>query len=68
MDRPFVVRFAVVSGLAALAGVLVRDGVVSARSGRIIAGAAIGVVALAGIVMLARIVVVAERAKQEMRR
>ena len=68
MDRPFVVRFAVVSGLAALAVVLVRDGVVSARPGRIIAGAAIGVLALAGIVMLARIVVVAERAKQEMRR
>ena len=68
MDRPFVVRFAVVSGLAALAVVLLRDGVASGRLGAIIAGAAIGVLALAGIIMLARIVVVAERARQEMRR
>lgn len=65
MDGPFVVRFAVVSGLAALAGVLLRDGLAGGRVGATIVGAAIGVIALAGIVVLARIVIAAERGKQE---
>lgn len=63
MDARFVVRVAVVSGLAALAFVLLRDG----RDGASIAGAAIGALALAGIVALARIVITAERRSREKR-
>lgn len=61
MDRPFLVRFAVVSGLAALAVVLLRDG----GAATTIMGAVTGVLALAGILALARIVIAAERGRQE---
>lgn len=67
MDGAFVVRVAVVSGLAALAFVLLRDGLSAARAGMIVSGAVIGVLALGGIVALGRIVVTAERRSQERR-
>ena len=65
MDGPFVVRFAIVSGLAALAVVLLRDGLTGGGGGASIGGAAIGILALAGIIGLARVVIAAERGKQE---
>ena len=67
MDGAFVVRVAVVSGLAALAFVLLRDGLSAGRAGMIVSGAVIGVLALGGIVALGRIVVTAERRSQERR-
>jgi len=65
MDAPFVIRFAVVSGLAALAVVLLRDGLATGLAGVI--GAVSGVLALGGIIALVRIVVAAERRSQEKR-
>ena len=65
MDRPFVMLFAVVSGLAALAVALVRDGLAGGGTAVTIVGSAIGVLALAGILALARIVIAAERGKQD---
>ena len=67
MDGAFVVRVAVVSGLAALAFVLLRDGLSAGRAGVIGAGAVIGVLALGGTVALVRIVVAAERRSRERR-
>ena len=60
MDVPFVVRVAVVSGLAALAVALLRAGMIAA-------GAVVGLFALAGLIALVRIVVAAERRSQEKR-
>jgi hypothetical protein len=68
MDVAFVVRVAIVSGLAALAFVLLRDGLSAGRAGIIGTGAVIGVLALGGIIALMRIVVTAERRSQERRR
>ena len=65
MDRPFVMLFAVVSGLIALAVALVRDGLAGGGTGVTIVGSAICVLALAGILALARIVIAAERGRQE---
>ena len=67
MDRAFVTRVAIVSGLAALAFALVREGLASGRAGVLVAGAVIGVSALVGLVALARIVVAAERRSKEKR-
>ena len=65
MNGPFVVRFAVVSGLAALAAVLLRDGLAGAGVAVTIVGAVTSVLALIGVLALARIVIAAERGRQE---
>jgi hypothetical protein len=67
MDGGLVVRVAVVSGLAALAFVLLRDGLAGDRAVVVGAGAVIGVLALGGIVALVRIVVAAERRSRDSR-
>jgi hypothetical protein len=65
VDGPFVVRFAVVSGLAALTAVLLRDGLAGGGGAVTIIGAVTGALTLLGVLALARIVIAAERGKQE---
>lgn len=67
VDGPFVVRVVIVSGLAALAVALLRDGISAGRDGTIAVGVVIGVVALGGVLALGRIVVAAERRSRERR-
>lgn len=67
MNRGLVVSVAVVSGLAALAVALVRDGLSDGASGVIVAGAVSGVLAVGGTIALVRVVVAAERRRKEKR-
>lgn len=67
MDRGLVVSVAVVSGLAALAVALVRDGLSDGPAGVIVAGAVSGVLAVGGTIALVRVVVAAERRRKEKR-
>ena len=68
MDVRLVVYVAVVSGLAALGFVLLRDGLSTGETGVVVAGAAVSVLALGGIVVLAAAVIAADgRSDQERR-
>lgn len=67
MNRGLVVSVAVVSGLAALAVALVRDGLSDGAAGVIVAGAVSGVLAVGGTIALVRVVVAAERRRKEKR-
>ena len=67
MDRGLAVSVAVVSGLAALAVALVRDGLSGGPAGVIVAGAVSGVLAVGGTIALVRVVVAAERRGKEKR-
>ena len=67
MDRGLVVSVAVVSGLAALAVALLRDGLAGGPVGVLVAAAVSGVLAVGGTVALVRVVIAAERSRKEKR-